>query len=286
MNKEKFAHTNNTIRGVIRKGTGQAKMRNNARFYLYIGVGAIAIVILAAWLVAMINNNRGVADENNNTRLEQQSQQDKNTNKDTAQQNNGGEHQDVLDVPVNDDPMMDANAGDMDYMPEAPEDSLSEESEEELPEEDTVDVGANTYTFHAGSILRWPVKGNVIMNYSMDKMIYFETLDVYKYHPAICVQAEEGTPVVAGATGEVISVSEEPDTGLTVGMRIGTEYVIYYGHLKDCDLKVGDHVNRGQEFAKVAAPTKYFLIEGSHLYLRLERNEEPVNPLSYLDFSE
>ena len=63
-------------------------------------------------------------------------------------------------------------------------------------------------------------------------------------------------------------------------------YVIYYGQLKDCNLKVGDHVNRGQEFASVAQPTKYFTMEGSHLYLRLERNDEPVNPLSYLDFSE
>ena len=62
--------------------------------------------------------------------------------------------------------------------------------------------------------------------------------------------------------------------------------MIYYGQLKDCNLKVGDHVNRGQEFASVAQPTKYFTMEGSHLYLRLERNDEPVNPLSYLDFSE
>lgn len=257
-------------------------MRNNARFYLYIGVGAIAIVILVAWLVAMFNNDGGNANNNNNTQVEQQDNVDQNTNNGVNRDNNGAEHQDVMDVPVNDEPIMDANNADLDYMPG----KLPSDEDEEEPEQETVDVSANTYTFHAGSILQWPVKGNVIINYSMDKMVYFETLDVYKYHPAICIQAEVGTPVVAGATGEVVSITQEPDTGLTVGMRVGAEYVVYYGQLKDCDLKVGDHVNRGEEFAKVAEPTKYFLIEGSHLHLRLERDEEPVNPLSYLDFSE
>jgi len=29
----------------------------------------------------------------------------------------------------------------------------------------------------------------------MDKMIYFETLDAYKYHPAICIEAKVGDPI-------------------------------------------------------------------------------------------
>ena len=303
MNKEKFAHTKNIRYGEIRKGKGQTRMRSNARFYLYIGAGAIAIVILTAWLVAVVNNSRGNS-EDGNTAVEKNQNTDQTGNKDQADNkgqtdhngdgtNHGGTgHQDVLDVPVDDDPMVDVSNGDLDYLPDKndlqiPVDNESknpEETDEETPGE-SVDVSAKTYTFHAGSILQWPVQGNVIINYSMDKMIYFETLDAYKYHPAICIQAEEGTKVVAGATGEVISVTNEPDTGLTVGMRIGSEYVIYYGNLKDCTLKVGDHVNRGEEIGKVSQPTKYFTIEGCHLHLRLERNEEPVNPLSYLDYS-
>ncbi len=283
MNKEKFAHTKNTISGEIRKGKGQTMMRSNARFYLYIGAGAIAIVILVAWLVTMVTNNRG--SENNNTHVQQQENKDQTANQGTAESKGEGDQNDVMEPPISDKPLLDVSDGDLDYMPETNHGKY-EENADDSETEDTVNVTATTYTFHAGSILQWPVHGNIIMNYSMEKMIYFETLDAYKYHPAICIEAEEGTPVVAGATGKVVSVTNEPDTGLTVGMRIGTEYIIYYGNLKECSLKVGDHVNRGQEFAKIEEPTKYFLIEGSHLYLRLERNEEPVNPLSYLDFSE
>ena len=269
-------------------------MRSNARFYLYIGVGAIAIVILTAWLVAMFNNGKQETKNKDKTQLQQNANQDEDNN--MNQEDGSNQHQDVIRPHVDDDPMMDANNADLDYMPQRPGTEREDAQQEEDVEgketvvneggKDAVDVGANTYTFHAGSILQWPVKGNVIINYSMDKMVYFETLDVYKYHPAICIQAEPGTKVVAGATGEVISITQEPDTGLTIAMRIGSEYVIYYGQLKDCDLKVGDHVNRGEVFAAIEEPTKYYLIEGSHLYLRLERDEEPVNPLSYLDFSE
>ena len=225
--------------------------------------------------------------EQQNERTEQENIQQNNTG-DNAMQDAGGEElKDVLDVPIDNKPIMDANQGDLDYMPGKPSEIKPEDKEEEDNKpEDSVDVSVKTYTFHAGSILQWPVKGNVIMNFSMDKMIYFETLDAYKYNPAIYIAAKEGTKVVAGASGEVISVTNEPDTGLTVAMRIGSEYIIYYGQLKDCNLKVGDHVNRGQEFASVAQPTKYYTVEGAHLYLRLERSDEPVNPLSYLEFSE
>ena len=261
-------------------------MRRNARIYLYIGVGAIAIAILSACLISVINNSRGMNEQENN-RTEQENMQQTDTNDKVVQENGGEDIKDVLDAPIDNKPIMDANQGDLDYMPAKPEDFKPGEQEDEQDEpEDSVGATAKTYTFHAGSILQWPVKGNVIMNFSMDKMIYFETLDAYKYHPAICIAAQEGTKVVAGATGEVISITNEPDTGLTVGMRIGSEYIIYYGQLKECNLKIGDHVNRGQAFATVAAPTKYFTVEGSHLYLRLERSEEPVNPLSYLEYSE
>ena len=46
---------------------------------------------------------------------------------------------------------------------------------------------AGNVSFNGESILLWPVDGNVIMNYSMDKTVYFSTLDQYKYNPALII---------------------------------------------------------------------------------------------------
>lgn len=152
--------------------------------------------------------------------------------------------------------------------------------------EETTQASVTQYNFHAGSTLDWPVTGNVIINYDMDHMVYFSTMDEYRYSPAIAIEAEVDTQVKAAAAGEVTKVEERKDTGLTVTMRIGPEYEITYGQLKDCDLKVGDHVKRGEVFAKVNKVTAYYENEGNHLYLELKREEEFENPLSYLAFSE
>ena len=47
------------------------------------------------------------------------------------------------------------------------------------------------------SSLTWPVRGNVILDYSMDQTIYFPTLDQFKCNPGIVIQAEVSDPVAA-----------------------------------------------------------------------------------------
>lgn len=152
--------------------------------------------------------------------------------------------------------------------------------------EEATAASVTQYNFHGGSTLDWPVKGNVIINYDMEHMVYFSTMDEYRYSPAIAIESDKGTEVKAAAAGEVTKVEERKDTGLTVTMRIGPEYEITYGQLKDCNLSVGDNVKRGEIFAKVDKVTAYYENEGDHLYLQLIRDGEFENPLSYLAFSE
>ena len=47
--------------------------------------------------------------------------------------------------------------------------------------------------------LVWPIVGDILINYSMDKTIYFPTLQQYKYHPAIVIAATEGETITAAA---------------------------------------------------------------------------------------
>ena len=59
----------------------------------------------------------------------------------------------------------------------------------------------------------WPVSGTVLMNYSMDKTVYFATLDQYKYNPALVISGAEGDQVLCGAPGIIKSIDVTAQTG-------------------------------------------------------------------------
>ena len=82
------------------------------------------------------------------------------------------------------------------------EETAPEERTEEQPKTQA-DAQTSLLSFADNSKLMWPVSGNVILNYSMDKTVYFKTLDQYKYNPAVIFSAEVGDQVIAATTGVV-----------------------------------------------------------------------------------
>ena len=139
-----------------------------------------------------------------------------------------------------------------------------------------------TLSFGDTDTLVWPVVGNVLINYSMDKTVYFPTLDQYKYNPAIVIAANEGDMITAAAAGKVTSVFEYPQIGQAVTMDLGNGYEITYGQLKEILVSEGSYVSMGDMIASVAAPTKYYSIEGTNVYFKLTKDGNPVNPMTRL----
>lgn len=123
-----------------------------------------------------------------------------------------------------------------------------------------------------------PTMGEVLMHYSMDGSIYFATLDQYKYNPAVMLRATEGDSVLACAEGQVISIYEDPEIGTALILDLGNGYQATYGQLKNLTVSMGSCVNSGDILGCVAAPTKYFSVEGPNLYFRLTKDSAPVNP--------
>lgn len=157
---------------------------------------------------------------------------------------------------------------------------------EEVVDTSTVTVmnpkSTSNLKFDEETGLLWPVNGNVIMDYSMDKSVYFETLDQYKCNPAVVISGEVGTEVLSAAEGVVTEIVENEETGLTVSMSIGDDYTLVYGQLKDCTLEVGDAVAEGNLIGKIADPTKYYVVEGSNLFFEVLEKGDPVNPMLLL----
>lgn len=137
-------------------------------------------------------------------------------------------------------------------------------------------------TFSDNDNLVWPIVGNVLINYSMDKMVYFATLDHYKYNPAIIIQADEGEIITAASSGKVISVFEDPQIGKGITVELGSGYELTYGQLNNILVSEGSFVAAGDVVAEVAAPTKYYSVEGTNVYFKLTKDGEPVNPMTKL----
>lgn len=131
--------------------------------------------------------------------------------------------------------------------------------------------------------LVWPIVGDILINYSMDKTIYFPTLQQYKYHPAIVIAATEGEAITAAAEGRVTSVSYDPKLGNTVVMDLGNQYELTYGQLDNVTVSEGSYVTTGDIIGNVASPTKYYSLEGANVYFKLTKDGEPLNPMTRLN---
>ncbi len=149
---------------------------------------------------------------------------------------------------------------------------------QEKPAQSTVSESVTkTLNFTTDQGLVRPVSGEILMYYSMDKSIYFATLDQYKYNPATVLSAAEGEQVVVCADAKVISIYDNEEIGHAVTLDLGNGYQATYGQLKDVEITEGSYVNRGEALGSVAAPTKYYTLEGPNLYFQVTKDGTPVN---------
>ncbi len=130
--------------------------------------------------------------------------------------------------------------------------------------------------------LLWPIAGNILMDYSMDKTVYFSTLDQYKYNPAIIIEGSVDQNVLSAASGKVISIENVDETGTTITMDIGSGYQVIYGQLKEPAVQQGDYVQAGALIGYVAEPTRFYSKEGSNLYFQVLKDGESINPKELL----
>ena len=126
--------------------------------------------------------------------------------------------------------------------------------------------------------LIWPIKGSVLLDYSMDSTIYFPTLQQYKYNPAMILSGKVNDKVYFIAKGKITNIETNEVTGCTVTQDIGDGYTAVYGQLKELNFKVGDMVQSGQVVGYISEPTKYYSVEGSNVYFQLLKNGVPVDP--------
>lgn len=157
------------------------------------------------------------------------------------------------------------------------------EATEASEEEEAAQTMEQSVTYDGKTKLTWPVTGNVLLPYSTEATVYFETLDQYRTNPGILIEAKENMSVKTVKQAKVTEIRNTAEYGQTVTMDLGSGYTATYGQMKDLTVKTGDTVEKGQVIGKVAAPTSYYTLEGTNLYFQLEKDKKSVDPAKYLE---
>ena len=201
---------------------------------------------------------------------------------DNAQEVNAEDAQAELDASAVND--MDVDPASLLTDEEETEEGTEAESAGSSNVEASVDnIAEPTVNYTEDTPLTWPAAGTLLMDYSMNSTVYFETLDQYKYNPALIISSEVGTKVIASAKGIVSSITVEDETGTTLTLNLGNNYELVYGQLKEVAVQEGDVVEAGAVLGYVSEPTQYYCEEGSNLYFEMKKDGEPVDPFLYLE---
>ena len=163
--------------------------------------------------------------------------EEKQEEENAAQENAAEEEPETADASTD---SVDAVTGDETAAEQQPD--LTEETLPETEEPEAADASAQRsilpeLNFSEETVLQAPVNGQVLIDYSMDSTVYFPTLNVYKYNPAVIISAAEGEQVLSAANGRVTSITQDEETGRTVTMDLGNGYEAIYGQLQEVNLE-------------------------------------------------
>lgn len=148
----------------------------------------------------------------------------------------------------------------------------------ELPKAETVDL-----TPSAPTLVVPPLTGETVAAFSMDELLYSETMGDWRTHDGVDIAADAGTPVCAASSGTVLDVRDDDLMGTTVVISHDGGIDTIYSNLQAVPtVEIGDYVTAGQVIGSVGRTALGETAQPSHLHFSVTRDGEFVDPAEYL----
>ena len=129
-----------------------------------------------------------------------------------------------------------------------------------------------------------PLKGEVLMAFSVDQLVYSPTLADWRTHDGVDISAKPGTSVLAATAGTVASVEDDPLMGTTVVIDHQGGYATTYANLQaKPTVEPGDLVTAGQIIGAVGTTAAAEAAQSPHLHFSVTRDGEAVDPDGFLN---
>lgn len=132
-------------------------------------------------------------------------------------------------------------------------------------------------------VYTWPVKGEVLRDYSMEALALDPTLGDWRTHEGVDIAAAAGVEVLAMGAGTVTEVFDDGLMGTTVVVDHGNGLITTYCNLEpEASVLAGQTVEVGTVLGRVGDTAIAESGMESHLHLETSMNGERVNPMEYL----
>ena len=129
-----------------------------------------------------------------------------------------------------------------------------------------------------------PVDGQVLMEYAMEVLSYNQTTRDWRVHNGVDFAAAAGTPVVAAADGQVYTVYEDDQLGMTVVIRHEGGYTTKYASLSaPVTVSAGQPVSMGQTIGTVGNTALMENALGDHVHFCVTKDDQSVDPMAFLE---
>ena len=155
--------------------------------------------------------------------------------------------------------------------------AVATQPNEQMSTKPTVDLSKKP------SVVKSPVAGQTIAEYSMDALSYNQTTRDWRVHDGVDIAAQSGTQVCAAADGTVYTVYEDETMGTTVVIRHDGDYTTKYASLSQQVLvKAGDSVKAGDVIGTVGSTALLESGIGEHVHFSVSCDGVLVDPAEFL----
>jgi murein DD-endopeptidase MepM/ murein hydrolase activator NlpD len=130
----------------------------------------------------------------------------------------------------------------------------------------------------SGGTLRWPlnVSGRISSGFGKRSS---PTAGASTDHKGLDIAVSSGTPIVAAASGTVVTSTYSSSAGNFIMISHGKRLYTVYMHCSRRVVSAGDKVNKGEVIGYVGSTG---ISTGSHLHFGVSKNGSYVNPLNYV----
>ena len=150
-------------------------------------------------------------------------------------------------------------------------------------EETTVEVEEQKETPKRELVFAYPIEGEKTREFSMENLIYSETLEEWTTHQGLDIKADRTTVVKAAETGTVVAIKNDPRYGLTVIIEHENGFKTVYSNLLTTEFVTEDEkVEKGQSIGTVGNSAVFEIADEPHLHFEMIKDGEYVDPTVYI----
>lgn len=129
-----------------------------------------------------------------------------------------------------------------------------------------------------------PCDGEIIRTYSMDSLVYSDTLQEWITHRGIDIKGEMYQEVRATQSGTIKSIKNDPRYGTSIIIEHKNGFKTVYSCLLGTrdGLEENQEVKQGAVIGKIGNSGVFETADGAHLHFEMLKDDEYVNPNIYI----